>query len=93
MDENEISKQEELEQLGREVSHKCSWDGCDIMTVAIEALTDANFHTESEILEWMAECIQSPTYDDNRLSLIDIRLGLELVKFFRTLEKGLKDGN
>tara|TARA_Y100000114_G_scaffold121608_1_gene116808 strand:+ start:671 stop:853 length:183 start_codon:yes stop_codon:yes gene_type:complete len=42
--------QQELEKLGRDISHKCKWDGQDIFTVLELALEDANFHREREAL-------------------------------------------
>ena len=53
--------QEELEKLGREISHTCLWAGDDILTVFKSALEDANFHSfnesvselwEKELLKW-----------------------------------------
>ena len=42
--------QQELEKLGRDISHKCKWDGQDIFIVLQSALEDANFHREREAL-------------------------------------------
>tara|TARA_R100000231_G_scaffold11058_2_gene13211 strand:- start:573 stop:755 length:183 start_codon:yes stop_codon:yes gene_type:complete len=41
---------EELEKLGRDISHKCQWVGEDIFVVLQAALEDANFHREREAL-------------------------------------------
>ena len=55
-----LTKQE-LEKLGRDISHKCRWAGDDILTVFKSALEDANFHSfnesvselwEKELLKW-----------------------------------------
>jgi hypothetical protein len=50
--------QQELEKLGRDISHKCKWDGQDIFVVLQAALEDANFHKEREVLTKVWEAIQ-----------------------------------
>lgn len=43
-----MSKQElALEKLGQELAAKCNWDKNQILTVAFQALTDANYHDEA----------------------------------------------
>ena len=49
---------QELEKLGREISHKCQWVGEDIFIVLQAALEDANFHKEREVLTKVWEAIQ-----------------------------------
>lgn len=49
----------ELEALGVELSRKCKWNGMDILEAAIAALTDANFHTEADILNQMADILNN----------------------------------
>lgn len=41
-----------------ELSEWAGWNGVGILQVAIEALTDANFHQEAEILNKMVEAIE-----------------------------------
>ncbi len=36
--------------LGRELASKCGWNGSEITAAYLEALTDANFHTERKKL-------------------------------------------
>ncbi len=50
--------QQELEKLGRDISHKCQWVGEDIFVVLQAALEDANFHKEREVLTKVWEAIQ-----------------------------------
>ena len=43
-----------LESLGKDVARKCHWDKDDILTVCLQALSDANYHTEAmQIVELM----------------------------------------
>tara|TARA_R100000353_G_scaffold131914_1_gene93572 strand:+ start:364 stop:618 length:255 start_codon:yes stop_codon:yes gene_type:complete len=42
--------QQELEKLGRDISHKCKWAGDDILTVFQSALEDANFHSFNRLV-------------------------------------------
>ena len=37
--------QEQIEEQGVKLSQRCNWDGTAIFAIAMEALTDANFHT------------------------------------------------
>jgi len=53
-----IAKQEyltkqELEKLGRDISHQCKWSGDDIITVFQSALEDANYHSFNELVSVM----------------------------------------
>ena len=52
-----LNKQE-LEKLGRDISHKCKWVGEDIFIVLQSALEDANFHKERAVLTKVWEAIQ-----------------------------------
>lgn len=49
----------ELERLGISIAQKCGWNGDKILKVCKAALTDANFHSESEIVEQMLEAVES----------------------------------
>lgn len=52
-----------LDDLGRDVAHKCHWDGLDIMTAFQAALTDANFHHEAEIVGFMMKSLMEAETD------------------------------
>src|SRR5712691_7036195 len=41
--------------LGLTLSHYFEWGGQDIMQVAYEGLTDANFHTEASVIELLLD--------------------------------------
>jgi hypothetical protein len=51
---------QELEKLGRDISHKCKWAGDDILTVFQSALEDANFHSFNESVSelWEKELLK-----------------------------------
>lgn len=49
---------EKLVKMGQQLAHQCSWDGLDILTVAAVALTDANFHEESELLKDIIKALE-----------------------------------
>ena len=53
----------DLERMGEDIAHTCEWNGLEILRVAIAALTDANFHDESKILEQMLSAIESGKND------------------------------
>lgn len=44
---------QEIGQLGAKWAAECDWDGVDILTLAQEALTQANFHSEAAVIEQM----------------------------------------
>ena len=46
---------QELEKLGRDISHKCKWVGEDILTVFKSALEDANFHSFNKLVSELWE--------------------------------------
>ena len=46
---------EELEKIGREISHKCQWVGEDILTVFKSALEDANYHSFNDLVSELWE--------------------------------------
>lgn len=48
---------ERLEDEGRALAAKCSWDGYEILAICQAALIDANFHREAEILGQMIDGI------------------------------------
>jgi hypothetical protein len=50
---------EQLEELGRKIASQCDWDGLAILHVFSEALTDANFHREAEIVEQIEKNIET----------------------------------
>ena len=51
----EYLTKEELEKLGRDISHKCKWVGEDILTVFKSALEDANYHSFNELVSELWE--------------------------------------
>lgn len=57
----------ELEEEGRKLAVKTSWDGYDILIIAQAALTDANFHHEAAIVSQMIEALDK--YDNPAFTL------------------------
>ena len=55
--------QKDLERLGTDLSQACEWNGLEILQASISALTDANFHRESEILEQMLNALSNSDND------------------------------
>lgn len=49
---------QQLGQLGSDLATKLGWDGVQILQVAMEALTQANFHAEAEVLEQMVKFLE-----------------------------------
>lgn len=54
-------KKEQIEQLGVEISQRCTWDGKAIVGAFFEALTDANFHNlryklHDTYLDYLDDC-------------------------------------
>lgn len=53
-------------QIAADLSQQLKWNGFDILRVACEALTDANFHREAEVIEQMIKALEAsdqlPTY-------------------------------
>ena len=42
-----MTEEERLEQFGQELAAKCNFNKDQILTVAFQALTDANYHVEA----------------------------------------------
>jgi len=51
--------EKKLEKMGVELSQKLEWNGFDILRVSVEALTDANFHTEAKIINDMLRKLEN----------------------------------
>lgn len=51
-------RQERIEKAGRDLARKFDWDGVAILKAAEEALTDANFHHEAEIIHVMIDALE-----------------------------------
>ncbi|MBZ0284462.1 MAG: hypothetical protein K8L97_27225 [Anaerolineae bacterium] len=53
-------------EIAADLSQQLKWNGFDILRVALEALTDANFHREAEVIEQMLKVLETsdklPTY-------------------------------
>lgn len=48
---------EQLEKMGRNLACDVAWNGDQVLIVAIEALTDANFHAEAKVLQKMLDAL------------------------------------
>lgn len=55
--------EQEIFNLGRDLAEQTRWTGSTILEICAEALTEANFHHESEIVKQMAQAIEE--MDDN----------------------------
>lgn len=60
-----------LEEEGRKLAVKHSWNGYDILVIAKAALTDANFHRESFVITEMLHALDAVDEPHYHVSVIN----------------------
>jgi hypothetical protein len=68
-----MDEQEQLQAEGEKLAKKHGWEGLAILKVCEAALTDANFHHESEIIDQMIKALENG--DQPAFTLIVINSG------------------
>lgn len=50
---------QEIEEMGRKLASSLQWNGINIMMAFSEALTDANYHHEAEVIDKMIAALEA----------------------------------